>query len=319
MGSLVSILIPCYNAQQWITQAIESALTQTWSNKEIIVVDDGSTDRSLDVIRQFEGRIRWETGPNRGGNATRNRLLELACGEWIQYLDADDYLLPPKISEQMEFIASQTDLDVVFGPVTLEHWSERRTRRELLPIPEPHDLWILLASWALPQTGAPLWRKEAILDVGGWKRDQPCCQEHELYLRLLIGGKRFAYCPTNGAVYRHWSVETVCKRDISEVHRRRLKIEQRLEDHLRDKRQLTLARLRAISQARFEIARTVWQYDQNLAGKIIDQIRRSDPKFIPTDPAAPRRYRWIYRCLGFQSAERLAAIARKGRSISFTM
>src|SRR5262249_38459273 len=138
MGSLVSILIPCYNAQQWITQAIESALTQTWSNKEIIVVDDGSTDCSLDVIRQFEGRIRWETGPNRGGNATRNRLLELACGEWIQYLDADDYLFPPKISQQMEFIASQTDLDVVFGPVTLEHWSERRTRRELLPIPEPH-------------------------------------------------------------------------------------------------------------------------------------------------------------------------------------
>src|SRR5262245_32530445 len=236
MGPLVSILIPCYNAERWISQAIESALSQTWAEKEIIVVDDGSTDCSLDVIRQFDGRIHWEAGPNRGGNVARNRLLELACGEWVQYLDADDYLLPHKITQQMKFIARRADLDVVFGPATLENWSERSIQREALPISEPHDHWILLASWGLPQTGAPLWRRQAIVDVGGWKHDQPCCQEHELYLRLLTGGKRFAYCPTNGAVYRQWSTETVCKRDISEVHRRRLEIEQRLEDHLRAKK-----------------------------------------------------------------------------------
>ena len=94
MSVLVSILIPCYNAERWIAQAIESALAQTWSEKEVIVVDDGSTDHSLEVIRQFDGRISWETGLNRGGNAARNRLLELARGEWLQYLDADDYLRP---------------------------------------------------------------------------------------------------------------------------------------------------------------------------------------------------------------------------------
>ena len=203
MGPLVSILIPCYNAERWVAQAIESALGQRWAETEIIVVDDGSTDRSLDVIRQFDGRIRWETGPNRGGNSARNRLLELARGEWVQYLDADDYLLPHKIARQMEFVTARADLDVAFGPVTIEHWSENGTRRELL------------ASWGLPQTGAPIWRKQAILDVGGWKRDQPCCQEHELYLRLLVSEKRFAYHPRNGAIYRQWSNETVCNRDIA--------------------------------------------------------------------------------------------------------
>src|SRR5438128_899411 len=100
---LVSILIPCYNAERWIGEAISSALAQTWSEKEIIVVDDGSTDGSLQQIRKFDGLVRWETGPNRGGNAARNRLLELAKGEWLQYLDADDYLLPDKIAKQMEF------------------------------------------------------------------------------------------------------------------------------------------------------------------------------------------------------------------------
>ena len=57
--------------------------------------------------------------------------------------------------------------------------------QEPVPIPEPHDPWILLARWYLPQTGASLWRKQALLDVGGWKPGQPACQEHELYLRLV--------------------------------------------------------------------------------------------------------------------------------------
>jgi glycosyltransferase involved in cell wall biosynthesis len=311
MSLSVSILIPCYNAERWIAHAIDSALAQTWNEKEVIVVDDGSTDGSLDVIRGFKDRIRWETGSHRGGGAARNRLLELAYGQWIQYLDADDYLLPNKIAAQVRFVTGYPDLDVVFGPVTLEHWSGYTTRRELLAIPEPYDLWVLLASWRLPQTGSPLWRKQAIVDVGGWKPDQPCCQEHELYLRLLIQAKRFAYHPTNGAVYRQWSTETLCKRDISEVHRCRLEIEQRLEDHLREKKQLTSKRLHAINQARFQIARIAWHYDSTLAQDIMGQVQKVDPKFAPTGPAAPPHYRLVFHSLGFQTAERLAAAMRK--------
>jgi glycosyltransferase involved in cell wall biosynthesis len=310
MGPLVSILIPCFNAERWIERTVESALAQTWAEKEVIVVDDGSTDRSLEVIRQFNGRIRWETGPNCGGGAARNWLLELARGQWIQYLDADDYLLPTKIAAQVEFVTANPDLDVVFGPITLEHWSEHTTRCEQLAIPEPHDLWVLLASWRLPQTGAPLWRKQAIVDVGGWKSDQSCCQEHELYLRLLIRGKRFAYHPTNGAVYRQWSTATLCKRNISEVHRRRLEIEQRAEDYLRESAQLSRERLHAINQARFQIARIAWQYDPDFAGKLMDQVQRLDPKFSPTGAAAPIHYRLIFHSLGFRAAERIATAVR---------
>lgn len=310
MAPLVSILIPCYNAEYWIAHAIDSAIGQSWDHKEIIVVDDGSVDRSAEVIAGFEGRIRWETGPNRGGGAARNRLLELAKGEWIQYLDADDYLLPTKIEQQMAFLQFRSDVDIVFGPVTMEEWSEAETRRGLLPIHNPHDHWILMASWGLPQTGAPLWRRQALLDVGGWKRDQPCCQEHELYLRLLIAGKRFAYHPTNGAVYRQWSNDTVCKRDISEVHRRRLEIEQRLEKHLADTGLLTSERQRAINQARFEIARTAWRYNKHLACDIMEAVCRRDPGFSPSGPAAPTHYRLAFHTLGFSAAECVAEVAR---------
>src|SRR5689334_13854684 len=113
---LISILIPCHNAEQWVSQSISSALAQTWLNKEVIVVDDGSTDRSLEIIRSFGDAIRVEAGPNRGANPARNRLLELAQGQWLQYLDADDYLLETKVADQLTAIHGEADIDVIYSP-----------------------------------------------------------------------------------------------------------------------------------------------------------------------------------------------------------
>ena len=310
----VSILIPCYNAERWIACAIQSALDQTWPDKEVIVVDDGSADGSLDIIRTFNDSIRSVTGPNRGGNAARNTLLELSSGEWVQYLDADDCLMPRKIERQISELPDGLQVDAAYSAVFLEHWDgEDMVRRELLPIPEPRDPWVLLARWHLPQTGGVLWRRQAIVDVGGWDPRLPCCQEHELYLRALIAGQRFHYCPTAGAVYRQWSEATVCKKDKPEVHRRRLEIEQRAEDWLRERGELTPDRLAAINQARFETARSAWQYDPAFATAIMDQVERSDPGFVPTGAAAPRSYRALFRWLGFRATERCAAVSRGWR------
>lgn len=101
---LVSILIPCYNAQAWLDAALASAAGQTWPRCEIIVVDDGSTDGSLALARQWEARgpIRVLAQPNRGAAAARNAALRASRGEWIQYLDADDVLAPDKIARQLE-------------------------------------------------------------------------------------------------------------------------------------------------------------------------------------------------------------------------
>lgn len=308
---LVSILIPCWNSERWIADAIKSALVQTWSQKEIIVIDDGSTDESLNIIKRFGNWIRWETGPNRGGNVTRNRLLEIASGEWVQYLDADDYLLPNKVRNQASFLVTYPETDVVFGPVVLEHCGNGQTRQEMLAIPEPHDVWILLARWYLPQTGAPLWRRNALVEVGGWRPDQPCCQEHELYLRLLMQEKRFRYCPHGGAVYRQWSQTTVCKKNIPEVHRQRLAIEQRMEEFLGGRGLLTHERRHAINEARLEMARSIWQYDPNFASEIVSTVLASEPNFRPSVSAAtPYHYRMALRILGFRAAERLADLSR---------
>lgn len=311
MNPCVSILIPCFNAERWIAPAIESALAQSWPEKEVVVMDDGSTDGSLAVIKGFGDRIRWETGPNRGGNVARNRLLELARGDWLQYLDADDYLLPGKIAKEVQFLSGHADAEILFSPFILEHWTDGVPAISHTLVPEPHDSWVLLARWFLPGTGSGIWQRQAVVDVGGWNERQPCCQEHELYLRLLMAGRKFKHCPGGGYVYRQWSEQTVCKRNKPEVHRRRLEIIQRAEDFLRERHELTPERRHAVNQSRFEVARAAWQHDRNYACEIMGTVRHAQPGFFPErGAAAPRRYQFVYRLLGFRAAEYLADLKR---------
>jgi glycosyltransferase involved in cell wall biosynthesis len=103
MKPLVSILIPAFNAQNWIGDTLRSALAQTWTNKEIILVNDGSTDRTLEIARQFESdNVHVFTHENQGAAATRNKAFSLCHGDYIQWLDADDLLGPEKIARQIE-------------------------------------------------------------------------------------------------------------------------------------------------------------------------------------------------------------------------
>src|SRR4051812_17375713 len=98
MTPLVTIAIPCFNAGLSIGAAVQSALDQSWPEKEIIVVDDGSLDDSLEVLERFGPAIQVIRGEHRGGNAARNLALAQAQGEWVQFLDADDYLEREKIA-----------------------------------------------------------------------------------------------------------------------------------------------------------------------------------------------------------------------------
>jgi glycosyltransferase involved in cell wall biosynthesis len=315
---LVSILIPCFNTEKLIGECIGSALAQTWPEKEIIVVDDGSTDRSLDIIREFDGRIRWETGRNRGGNSARNRLLELSKGEWLQYLDADDYLRPDKIRGQVQFASERPDADIICSPTVWEKKCEDGTFfwQESV-FPRERDPWIMLALWQLPQTGGSLWRRSALQRVGGWLIGQPCCQEHELYLRLLQAGSPFMFFDECLAVHRIWEHGSRLTTRLSEeVERQRLLILGRMEQFLRDKSELTLERRQAINDARHHMARMIWLRNPTAALDIMRQIEESDASFHPSEgPLSLPAYRLTYKMLGFVGAQWVADSRRKIASI----
>jgi glycosyltransferase involved in cell wall biosynthesis len=105
ISPLVSIIIPVYNAEKHLENTIISALSQTWPNKEIIIVDDGSKDGSLVIAKKHKSeQVRVFSQPNSGSGATRNKGLREAKGEYIQFLDADDLLSANKIEKQMELL-----------------------------------------------------------------------------------------------------------------------------------------------------------------------------------------------------------------------
>lgn len=116
MKPLVSILIPAYNAAEWIEETLRSAVAQTWKHKEIIVVDDGSSDATAQVTRQFESAgVQVFRQVNQGAAAARNRAFALSKGDYIQWLDADDLLSPDKISCQMEVAERLNDPNLLFS------------------------------------------------------------------------------------------------------------------------------------------------------------------------------------------------------------
>lgn len=116
MKPLVSILIPAYNAERWIGATLESALAQTWPDKEIIVVDDGSRDGTLAAARRFESAgVKVVTQKNAGASAARNLGFQLSKGDYIQWLDADDLLGSEKIARQMAVVEKCADKNILYS------------------------------------------------------------------------------------------------------------------------------------------------------------------------------------------------------------
>lgn len=132
ISRLVSIIIPCYNAEHYLEQTLQSALAQTYPQCEIIVIDDGSTDRSLEILKRYNAQIRWESGFNRGSCAARNQGLRLAHGEYIQFLDADDLLHPEKVQTHVS-ILQETEFSAINSPTYCFYKNEEVFFQKNLP------------------------------------------------------------------------------------------------------------------------------------------------------------------------------------------
>lgn len=132
--SLISVVIPVYNGERYLGQAIESVLAQAHHSLEIIVVDDGSTDGSATLSQQFGPPVRYHYQPNAGLGATRNTGASLARGEFLAFLDADDLWVPNKLDLQLRAFADDPSLEISFGYVRQFYSPEldAETRRRIL-------------------------------------------------------------------------------------------------------------------------------------------------------------------------------------------
>jgi len=195
MGNeLISIIIPCYNAEAYIGTAIESALRQDYTPTEVIVINDGSTDDSLKEIKSF-GEVRWRSTPNQGATAARNEGLRMAEGEFVKFLDADDVLASGTIDRQVDQIRSKCrPCQIPFGEVSrMSEDGEAITERPYPRFEAGKEASILDLIKENIQTSAPLHRKSHLQEIGGFDEELPKRHEYDLHLRLHAAGTRFRF------------------------------------------------------------------------------------------------------------------------------
>lgn len=206
-GQLASILIPCFNAQRWVAQTLESALAQTWPNKEIIVVDDGSSDQSLAVIRKFASpRVKVISQDNRGASAARNRALKESQGDFIQYLDADDLLAPDKIELQMKRLAADPLDRVAAGAWGRFYDSPDNTQfiPDLIWADLPPIDWLVI-SWSnglMMASHAWLTPRAVVEKAGGWDETRCPMDDGEYFTRIVLNSSGVSFCRAARSYYR---------------------------------------------------------------------------------------------------------------------
>ncbi|MGJ5813867.1 glycosyltransferase family 2 protein [Paludibaculum fermentans] len=209
MKPLVSILIPAFNAEAWIADAIKSAIAQSWSRKEIIIVDDGSSDCTLTIARRFESdSIHVVTQTNRGAAAARNTALSRSRGNYIQWLDADDLMAPDKIARQLEYAMSlgvdaRAVLSCAWG-----HFLYRPQAANFVPTPLWCDLtpleWFLRRmEYSVFMANANwLVSRELTQAVGPWDTRLTLDDDGEYFGRILMASSGTRFVPEAKVFYR---------------------------------------------------------------------------------------------------------------------
>ena len=208
MKTLVSILIPAYNAEEWIADTIQSALAQTWGRKEIIVVDDGSKDRTAEVARRFGSKeVAVVSVKNRGAAAARNHGLQLCQGDYIQWLDADDLLAPDKIERQLAALREGDNKRILLSSSWA--WFNYRTHRaRFVATPLWEDLspveWLLrkMGENLHMQTATWLTSRELTDAAGLWDTRLLSDDDGEYFCRVLLASEGTRFAPEAKVFYR---------------------------------------------------------------------------------------------------------------------
>jgi len=208
MRPLVSILIPAYNAGEWIAETIQSAISQTWKHKEIIILDDGSTDNTVKIAQRFvSNAVTLISTPNRGAPAARNRALQISKGDYIQWLDADDLLVPDKIERQLNALEQSSHqrllLSSTWAPFYYRTRNARFVHNSLCQNLSPAD-WLLtkMSKNLHMQTATWLVSRTLTEAAGPWDTRLHINQDGEYFARVLLASEGTLFVPGTGVFYR---------------------------------------------------------------------------------------------------------------------
>ncbi len=318
MQRLISILIPAFNSERWIGEAIESALAQTWPNKEIIVVDDGSTDNTLLIARTFaSASVSVVNQTNQGAACARNEAYSRSQGDYIQWLDADDVLAPDKISQQLELLqcdgTSRTLVSSAFG-----HFWYNTRRAKFSPTSLWRDLspvdWITnkLKDNAFMQTATWLVSRELTEEAGPWDTRLLGDDDGEYFARVIVACDRIRFAGRSKIFYRRVTSNRLSHVGLSDrkldAHFLAMQLQIRYLRSLDDSTNVRSACLKFLQRymiyfypQRPDIVEQMNQLAIDLGGHL--QI-----------PQLSWKYAWIQKLFGWQSAKRTQLVYNECKS-----
>jgi len=222
MNPLVSILIPAYNSEKWITATIKSALAQTWSNKEIIIVNDGSKDNTYKVAKEFESEsVRVFSQKNSGASAARNKALSESKGDFIQWLDADDILAMDKIEVQLSMGDSNPQSKILLSSAWGFFYS-RIKKAKFVPNPLWKDLPPL--NWLVNHIGeghymypaAWLVSRKLTELAGPWNERLSYNDDGEYFCRVVASSELVKFIPESLSYHRGGNLSSLSRSAGSE-------------------------------------------------------------------------------------------------------
>jgi glycosyltransferase involved in cell wall biosynthesis len=328
--SLVSVIIPTYRAARWVADTIDSVSAQSYRRLELIVVDDGSPDDTVAVVRDKltrDFRHPWhliELGDNRGPSAARNVGLRHAGGEWVQYLDSDDFMAPDKLAQQMAHCAqAASDVAYVYSPWRRCYYDAGRITWEggqIDPDMRGRASIMCLVGGGRPLHSAGLARRSALERIGGFDETLRFWECEEVTFRLAEAGRlervpmaEPAYCwrmhrdkiyiGAENARYRSAPVALGWIEQIRKAAGRK-----------------PLAGLGLSEADRRDLlddcttwARLLYVQDRAAFRQYLSQARQLAPDIAPNHPFYAT---WLARHFGYEAAERIAKLVRKPRALA---
>jgi glycosyltransferase involved in cell wall biosynthesis len=304
---LVSVLIPCFNAERFIGETLESVFRQSWPAIETIVVNDGSTDASVAEIRRFARQsLKLIDRENRGASASRNEALACASGAFIQFLDADDLISPDKIASQMRRLAERPSC------VASAEWARFQAHPEetrFAPEPVWRDLdpldW-LAASRAdgLGMMFPALWLvPRALAEAAGpWSSELTVGDDGEYFTRVVLRAERVLFCEGARAYYRSGIAGSLSGRRSARAFASEFKAIALCEQEVLARENSERLR-RAFSLSWQHLAHAAYPYDRDLGRRAL--LRARTLHGVNIRPGGGRAFRLISRFIGWRFARLL--------------
>lgn len=309
--SLVSIIIPCHNSEEFIVETLETVLNQIYTKYEIILVDDGSIDGTVDIIKSYGNKVRAILSDHRGASAARNKGTELANGEFIQYLDSDDLLTSDALEKRVGALLS-SGADVAYsdwqkleeqedGSFQLGETIARRIE-DIHPDPE---IACFTSFWCPP--AALIYRRSIVEVIGGWNESLPIIQDARFLLDAALHGAKFVYVPGVGARYRVHKNESLSKKSQYAFVKDCFINACQIEELWRKNSGLSLKHKEALLQVYDYTARTLFMYDNDLFKQNLNRLYEIKPNFqfsLPKVAGLTSKFigfkasRWLARTTG---------------------